>query len=86
MAHHQSIVTGGLRSRDVCHLWNFTEARVFSIWLQSARGFECISCDDFTAGGPIDAPETMPAGAVSGVEWVDGLGRPIASQRELTRD
>lgn len=86
MAHHQAIVTGGLRARDTCHLWNFAEARTFSVLVQSARGFGCVSCDDFTAGGPIDAPETIPAGAMSCIEWVDWRGRPIVSQFELPRD
>ena len=37
------------------------------------------------AGGPIDAPETLPAGAMNSTEWVNGRGHAVGRQSEIRR-
>ena len=37
------------------------------------------SRDSLLAGGPIDAPQWLPAGSVTGIEARDWKGSPIAS-------
>lgn len=36
-------------------------------------------------GGPLDAPEWMPAGSVDNITWYDSMGEPIARQTEIDR-
>lgn len=38
-----------------------------------------------TAGGPLDAPDLMPAGACNSTEWTDGASSPIATETRTRR-
>lgn len=42
--------------------------------------------DELDAGGPLDAPETLPAGSTSSAEWRNFRGEPIARQTEVDRE
>lgn len=73
-----SMVTGGLRSRDVAQLLNLAR------WPLYGRIGEAMS-HEFDCGGPLDAPSTIPAGSMNCTEWKDGRGRALAMQSETRR-
>lgn len=41
---------------------------------------------DIEAGGPIDAPEIMPAGACESISWLSSAGRTLPAQCLISRD
>lgn len=43
------------------------------------------TCMGWAAGGPIDAPEVLPAGGVSNTEWRNGAGQALVRQMEVRR-
>ena len=72
------IGTGAQRSRDVAQLRNLP-----GVWcLYGAIG---ATAHLFDTGGPIDAPDWMPAGAMNCTEWRGGDGAPLAAQCEARR-
>ena len=42
--------------------------------------------DDLDAGGPLDAPEILPAGSSNSTDWRNFRGQPIARQTECGRE
>jgi len=42
--------------------------------------------DNFTGGGPLDAPMVMPAGSLNSTEWRNGRGDAIVAATEVRRD
>lgn len=67
--------TGGISSRDHC----VTNAD--RRWLFSSP----LGAIDWFAGGPIDAPELLPAGGMEGVSTFDGRGRPMPAEQWCRR-
>lgn len=67
--------TGGHSSRD--HAVVASDRR----WL-----FACpVGPHDWFAGGPIDAPDILPAGGMDSTSTVDGRGQPIAAEQSCRR-
>lgn len=71
-AQFQGLETGGRVQRDNATIMNMNR-----------DDFGYTHTCDFS--GPIDAPETMPAGSVKNTECRNWRGRPIISQSEFTR-
>lgn len=73
-----SIVTGGLRSRDT--------AQILCMPCRSCLyGSIGALSHEFDSGGPLDAPGIMPAGSMNSTEWRDGRGNLLARQSETYR-
>ncbi len=71
------ICTGGKRARDATHILHLRHRMV-------TEGAGAVG-EDLVAGGPLDAPELMPAGACTSTEWTDGARRPIATETRTRR-
>ncbi len=71
------IVTGGLRAQQAAKM---IDLKRFNLYGEIGA-----LSDDFTAGGPLDAPEYLPAGAMNNTEWRRGDGLPLACQFEVRR-
>lgn len=73
-----SLCTGGQRSRDATSIRCLVAQQLFG---QIGRAVS----HTLDAGGPLDAPEVLPAGSVSNLEWVTGSGKPVVAQTETRR-
>lgn len=73
------IGTGGQQSRDLAQARNMP-----GVWCLYGEFGAMVHL--FDAGGPIDAPDWMPAGAMNGTEWCSSAGDPLAAQCEARRD
>jgi hypothetical protein len=70
--YHQGLATGGLRQRD------HADYR-----MQRNAQYGYIITTQFS--GPIDAPESMPAGSMTDTTCRNWRGRPILAQTEAFR-
>lgn len=74
-----SICTGGLRQRQAVRVLNMP-------------GRSCLYGElgqmshELDAGGPLDAPETIPAGSTNSTEWRNFRGEPLARPTEIERE
>lgn len=75
--HAAAICTGGKRIRDATHILHMRHRL-------GADGAGLVG-DELTAGGPLDAPDLMPAGACTNADWTDGAGQPITSATQARR-
>lgn len=76
---HVYFATGGAYARNVAQMRN-CPAR----WmLYGAIGQ---MAHEFDAGGPLDAPDCIPAGAVNSTEWTNAQGRALARQTHARRE
>lgn len=73
-----SLCTGGQRYRDMTSVRCLVGQQLFG---QIGRAVS----HTLDSGGPLDAPEVLPAGSVSNMEWVTGSGRPVVAQTETRR-
>ena len=71
---HDYYRTGGESSRDMVFLACWDKSSMYSAPDQ-----------DITAGGPIDAPYRIPAGAMDSTSTVDGSGRALPAEISLLR-
>ena len=74
-----SIVTGGRMSRQCTQMLNMPGRWM----LYGTIGQMSWELD---AGGPLDAPDTLPAGGMNNTEWTNGWGRPIGALNTTQRD
>ena len=58
--------TGGLTSRDAVY---------WAAWPNAGASLAALTL----AGGPIDAPDVMPAGCMQSTSWTDAHGRALPS-------
>jgi hypothetical protein len=73
------IVTGGMRARQSTQLLDMPGRWM----LYGAIGQMSHELD---AGGPLDAPCILPAGATNSTEWCNGRGAALARQTEISRE
>lgn len=73
-----SLCTGGQRYRDMTSVRCLVGQQLFG---HIGRAVS----HTLDAGGPLDAPEVLPAGSVSNLEWVTGSGKPVVAQTEARR-
>lgn len=69
--------TGGRWNRDVANM-------LCSIGKHPGTP-RAIRVDHIDMGGPLDAPTSMPSGAMSSTQWQNGLGRPLARVHTIDR-
>lgn len=73
-----SLSTGGRRMRDIAELMNMLPG-------ENLFGRIGTTCHVFDAGGPIDAPDIMPAGSWTSTEARTFSGDPIPCPTESRR-
>jgi len=73
-----SICTGAQRSRDMTSVHCLGGLQVFGPYGKPKSHV-------LDAGGPLDAPDVLPAGSVSNLEWVTGAGNAVVAQTEIRR-
>ncbi len=71
-SQYQGLATGARRMRDMA-----------DIRMQRSDFIGYNASTEFS--GPIDAPETMPAGSCINTDFTNWRGRPVISQSEITR-
>ena len=72
------LCTGALRYRDMTAVRSLGSPKFF--------GYGSQPCSHvLDAGGPLDAPEWMPAGSVTNLEGVTGSGRSVVTLTESRR-
>ena len=77
----QGLSTGASRARNAVELIDL-EAR-FLLYGTAGSGTMSGILD---TGGPLDAPDWMPAGACNCTEWTDSAGRGFPAQNEIRRE
>ena len=75
MCTHEYYRTGGISSRDMAVM--NSDRR----WLYA----EPCGQNEWFAGGPLDAPYRLPAGAMDSTSMVDGRGNPLPAEQSVLR-
>ena len=72
-----ALATGGVRSCDAAKILHMADLTMYGVPGE-------VVVDDFTAGGPLDAPDVMPAGSVAADSY-GWRGNAIVGPTEIRR-